>query len=318
MTIDHGAIDACLRGVKTAALSVHQFPDGDAVGAAYAFAFFLKGMGAEARVLFDGYNGRYDFLAGSEFVCSGDYAAPAPDVFISLDAASKERLGEKAAAALGRAPKTLNIDHHVSNTRFAETNVVVPGASSTCEIVYNILDKLGALSLEIASALYAGIIFDTGGLMHSSVTPDTLNAVSRLVALGIPFNRIYKNTLRSHTLVEAKIFGTALGNLAQSPCGRLSWTHVTPGELKAAGAKKSDLENVAEYMLNIKGTEISVLFVEKDPDDIKLSFRSVSADVNKLAAVFGGGGHVNAAGASVKGKLAEVMSAVLANAEGLL
>ena len=304
---------------KTALISVHVNPDGDAVGAAYAMAACLEMNGIKPLILFEGYNGKYDFLEGTEFVYTGgDYDSIRGDIFISLDSASKERLGEKAQSVFERCPRSINIDHHISNTYFAHRNIVMAEYSSTCEVIYDIIKQKGLIDGDIASALYAGIIYDTGGLMHNCTTANTLNVVSRLIALNIPFSEIYKNTLCVHSFAEAKVFGRALQNFGLSDCGRVAYSFVTFGELSEFDADKNDTDNIANYLLNTRGAEVSALFVERAAYEIKASFRSLCLDVNKLAGMFDGGGHMNAAGATIKGKLKDIMAKVLAEIQARL
>jgi len=300
-----------LLGSKTAVISAHRNPDGDAVGASYALALCLKMNRIEPLILFEGYNGKYDFLEGKEFVYTGDYGSVTGDIFISLDCASKERLGEKTQSVFDRVPRTINIDHHISNTYFADKNIVMPEHSSTCETMYEIISLMCVIDQSIASALYTGIIYDTGGLMHNCTTDNTLKVVSRLTVLNIPFSCIYKNVLCVHSFVEAKVFGKALENFELSDCGLVAHSFVSYDDLREFGADKNDADNIANYLLNTRGVEVSALFVESGPDEIRLSLRSLCFDVNKLAGIFGGGGHINAAGATIKGGLQDVIGRVL-------
>ena len=296
---------------KNVVITGHRTPDGDAVGSVYALGMALRHIKKDVCVVLEEYNERFNIIAGRELLYVGEPDELEPDMLIALDCASGERLGA-ASSLLNKARCTVNIDHHVSNTGFAQINYIDSGSSSTCEIIFGILNELGVIDKDIAAALYAGIIYDTGGLRHSSTTISTLHAVSRLMERGISFTKIYNELMHTHTVTETRAMGRAIKNLYLVENGAIACTYITCLDLNETGSTIADLGDICEYAVNISGVRFA-LFVYQRLDGIgcKVSMRSKSTPINGIAEFFGGGGHSLAAGFDFNGTPEQAQAVVI-------
>lgn len=299
-----------IKNAGTVAVAGHQNPDGDVIGACFAFALFLKALGKTPIIILDEYSSKFDFLTGGEFVRRDDLAGFTPDVLVCLDCATTERLG-LGRDLLTRCGVSYNIDHHVSNTNFADYNWVDPAASSTSEMIYGVIAKTVNVSAEMAANLYAGIICDTGCFRHKSTTPQTLRAAAELMETGICFTDIQRRVIYEHSPTETKIFGLAAANVCFEPSLKLAYACLTAEMMESAGATGTDLDGVVEYLLNIVGVEVSALLSHRETGFVNVSLRSVRLDVGRVAAAIGGGGHMYAAGAKVRMDMDEALTAIV-------
>jgi len=189
-------------------------------------------------------------------------------------------------------------------------NYVDANASSTCELVYNVLEWNVRIDKDMAEALYMGILTDTGGFRYSATSPKTMSIVSSLMEHQIDFGAIQEKMMHAKTPAQVAVFTTALGNLAY--LGRnIAYTTLTLKEMDRAGSNRGDLQGIVEYLRNIDRVEIAVFFSEMEGGYTKASFRSNGADVNLIASQFGGGGHKFAAAASFEAPFKEGMAQVL-------
>lgn len=291
------------------ALACHTNPDGDAIGSALGLALCLRLMGKKPFVLIEDYSEKFDFIKGREMIYKGDFDELKPELFISLDCGSSDRLGA-AEAVLKRAKETLAIDHHISNTGFADNNIVYPNASSTCEIVYETIKNFCAVNKDIAEALYTGIITDTSGFKHNSTSPRTLEAAAQLIKFGIDFSAIQTRVLYSHSEKETAVFLKAVGRYKID--GKICVSYITKDEIiNECGADYKDLDGIVEYLLNFNGIEASVFAYEKADGIKKISMRSKSTDVSRIAVKYNGGGHKLAAGASLNMPMEEALDTIV-------
>lgn len=295
---DFNKIKELLQDCGKIIIAGHVNPDGDAVGACLALALCLKEIGKQPVILLDKYSERYNFLKGKEFVYGGNFEDVEGDAFISLDTSSKDRLS-RAEAVFDKTELTINIDHHISNTKFGKYNFVIE-SSSTSEIVFDIVSQYIPFTKEIAECIYAGIIYDTGVFRHSSTTPRTHEKAAELLKTGINFTEIHREVVEIHSLTEARIFSLALRNLCLADGYPISYSVLSAEDMERANAGFSDLDGIVEYILNLRGIEVSFLVIERGENISKVSFRSKDIDVNKIAGIFGGGGHMKASGATIK------------------
>jgi len=287
----------------------HVNPDADAVGSCLALGLFLKGIGKNVKVLLEDYNEKYNIINGSELIFKGDLEKLENGLFIALDSGDKRRLG-KFTDIFDNAEKTMVIDHHISNDYYGDYNFVDAKAAATCEIIYKLLSEMGEISKEIAENIYAGIITDTGGLKHRSTTPETFDIVASLIKKGINFTEIYNEVFFVKSMIEHTIFSKIIANIEFVEGYPLAYAFIDRKTLEKVGATQKDLDGITEYINNIRGIE-AALFVYELEDGNKLSFRSKNLDVSKIAKSLGGGGHVNAAGASKRGNSLEIIEMVI-------
>ncbi len=290
------------------AVAGHVNPDGDAIASCLGLALCLKKIGIHPVVILEEYSSKFDIIPGKEMIYKGDIESLDIDAMICLDCGSLDRLGD-AVKLFEKAPVTFNIDHHVSNTRYAKYNCVNAKASSTSEVVFDIMNNLVPIDEEIASALYAGIVYDSGGFRHKCTTADTHIAVSKLMWLDIPFSKIYNTIMFDRTMPVAKSFGKSLCNLQSE--GSVYYTYITTEEIQASGATVKDLDGTVDYIISITDAEVAVFFYQLPDNQVKASMRSKNVDVSKIAGMFGGGGHVQASGCTLTGDVKSAVAAVL-------
>ncbi len=288
-----------IKDIQTVYIAGHLNPDGDAVGACFGFALAMAKLGKKPVILIDKYDKKFNLLKGKEYIYEGDYKDLEPEIFFSIDCGDKARLG-RALPVFEKAKIKYNIDHHISNNNFGDCNIVNGSASSASEIVYELISKMVNIDKDIASAIYTGILFDTGCFMHNSTLKRTHQIAGELVEAGVDTPFIHSKIFKEHTLTQVKIFNKALENLVVKD--GVSCIKLTDAEIKSCNALSSDLDGIVEYILNITGVGAAMLATERDNNFVKLSFRSRTIDVNAVASLFGGGGHTLAAGAGVSGR----------------
>jgi phosphoesterase RecJ-like protein len=286
-----------IENAKLIAVAGHLNPDGDAVSSCFALAKTFENMGKKVVVLLEKYDEKFDILNGKNLIYKDDYTTLSPDVFFALDCGSIDRLRD-AQAVFERTPLTYNIDHHISNTKFADVNIVNGSASSACEVVYELVSQFGDVNKDVATAIYTGLLTDTGCFMHNCTSKRTHEIAGKLVEVGVETPYIHTKILSEHSVPQAKIFGIAIGNM-QIEDGKIAYTVIKKSDFEVSGATVTDLDGIAEYMLNTKGIEVSVLATERDNGYTKLSFRSKKVNVSEIAVSLGGGGHILAAGVGV-------------------
>ncbi len=303
-------------------ITTHVNPDGDGLGSQAALARFLRSpRGGKKTVHLLNSNPtppNYAFLDPHGDVEVFDarrhehIVSDAQVVFI-LDISEWERLRD-----LGKMIRPLNIrkvciDHHPAEKSFGDIDAIYPAASSTGELMYELLVALGAMiDSKTAEALYAALLTDTGGFRFSNTSPHTHEVVARLIEAGASPQVIYQNVYESQSRAKVRLFAKALESLNFEAEERLVWFAISQKMLHETGAQPRDAEGFADYPRSINGVEVSLMFLETEKGKVKVSFRSKGQHViNGLANRFGGGGHAFAAGALMDGPLKEAIRLVL-------
>ncbi|MBM6828136.1 bifunctional oligoribonuclease/PAP phosphatase NrnA [Anaerotignum lactatifermentans] len=300
---------------NTIQIAGHTNPDGDAIGACLAMGAALVAAGKKVTVLLEAYAPKYTVIPNGHLVKAAEGPA---DLFLALDCGDEGRLGQ-AAEWFHQAAYTINIDHHGSNTRYGQMNYVEGDASSTCEIVYGFLEGNYEIDRDMASGLYAGLIYDTGGFRHSSTSPETMRIAGELMKKGIPFTEIYNRFFDSRSFSELKIMGQALENAALFFDGKVVCATVTTEEIVRCHGTNKELDAIINYLNGVQGTAVACFLYEKTPTEVKASFRGKDGyDVCALAQKFGGGGHVKAAGCTIAAPIEKAKEMVLAEMEKML
>lgn len=305
-----------LENVNSLCITGHVRPDGDCVGSCLGLFLYVKKNypGVDVQLYLEEPSEKLAFLKGFEQINSFYPDHEAFDLMICLDSASRERIG-KAEKYFKNAKHTVNIDHHVSNTMFADENYVDGQSSSASEEIYKFMDA-ALIDRDVAIALYTGIIYDTGVFKYPSTSPLTMQIAGELMKHDIPTDRIIDESFYAKTYEENKIFGYAVLNSHLAFDGRVIYSTITQKELKEFGVSSKELEGIVSQLRLTKGVIASAFLYETTAGDIKLSLRSIAPfDVNMIAQQFGGGGHVRAAGATLKGTLEESVTQVLAAME---
>ena len=262
-----------LKSRESFVIAGHTAPDGDTIGSCLGLAMALGKLGKKVVVVLEPYAAKYRVIPGRKYLCRSSLETLKVDVFIALDCADTERLSA-ARALFDRAQTTVCIDHHETNAGFAKYNFIDPGASSTAEMVFGVIEALspviasGAkqsnlIDADIATAIYAGIVGDTGGFRYMSTGRSTMEVAARLMDTGIPFTDIYREMLLGHSFEAAKAFGLALGAAGQAMGGRIVYTHMTREMLVATGVDSSDMDSVVEYLMNTKGADVALFLYER-------------------------------------------------------
>ena len=294
-----------LKSFEKFVLVGHISPDGDAIGSCFGLAYALQAMGKKVTVLLEKYPEKYNILPGAEFLQdeAGDF-----DYIVALDCADIDRIGAGKDIFIN-ATNTICIDHHVTNKGFAKHNYIVANASSTSEIVYRFVEKLAPTCKNIATAIYAGIVCDTGGFKYDATAISTMEIATKLMATGIDFTHIYNEVLHMHTFAAAKAKGIVLENAVSVMDGKVVYSYITLAALDKVGARSSDLDGCVEYLINTNGAKAAAIIYEKHGMDgqVKISFRARGADVGHVATQLGGGGHTFAAGCTITATVQEAI-----------
>ncbi len=297
-----------LKSIKSAVIFTHMRPDGDTIGSGMALALALERLGVTTEVVNESeIPQKFSFLEGIGRI----RRTPSIDAeaYICVDTSDENRLGELAYPfKKGAAGKTtVNIDHHVSNTRFAKYNFVRNRASN-CE---NIAELIGALGVQptgaIASYLMAGMITDSGGFSHSDVNGDTFRAAAFAADAGADVNRITYEIFRKQSKARAVLYAETISKIRYFLDERLAVVLVPLERLERAGLKQDATEGIVDFALTVDTVDVSVCLMEVRAGQYKASFRSKgSVNVNEVAGRFGGGGHVLASGCMLFGNIEEI------------
>ena len=302
-------ISSYLENVQSVGIAGHVNPDGDCVGSTAAMYLYLKENHPELSVDLYLETVQPEFLFLKD-ICEykSTYEETEPyDLFISIDTSTKERIGV-AGDAFARAKKTICIDHHVSNLGYADINHILPEASSASEVVYGILEE-DKISKFTAEALYLGIVHDTGVFQYSSTSPETMRTAAKLMEKGIDFTRIVEETFCQKTYLQQQILGRTLLESIRLIDGKCIVGIVTQKIMDFYGVTKQDLNGIVAQLRQTKGVEVAMLVYEIGFQEYKVSLRSNTyVDVNAIASVFGGGGHVRASGCTMHGRPYDVVN----------
>jgi phosphoesterase RecJ-like protein len=289
-----------IEGASSVGLACHIAPDGDALGSLLAVALALKTRGMPIQPTWDGEEvalpSQYDFLPGADLLVQTNDFRP-PDVALALDCATIDRLG-RLAERMKKAKAFINLDHHVSNTKFAGVNVVDAKAASSSELVLHLLSRLGAeITPEIATCLYVGLVTDTGRFGYEAVTPRTHAIAAFLIQRGVDVADITQKLYESYRFTFLKILGRAAerATLESDPTFVLSY--LSQKDLNEIGVSMDDTDDVIDTLRANREADVTCLLKERSDGKWKGSFRSKGAtDVGAVAKQLGGGGHTLAAG----------------------
>ncbi len=313
-------IDTEIKGAKKIAIAGHIRPDGDCIGSCTALYQYLNSMKEEYGFeqvdvyLQEPLGNEFRILTGFDEIkrsCEGDQEY---DVFISLDCGSLDRLGN-AVKYYMTAKTTWNIDHHISNLSFAKVNHVVADASSTCEVLFTLMDEK-RITKEMAESLYVGLIHDTGVFKHSNTSEKTLNIAGRLISKGIDFSNLIDESFYSKTYIQNQILGRCLMESILVLEGKVVFASISRKMIDFYEAATSDLDGIIDQLRLTKGTEVAIFVYETEPHEYKVSMRSNGeVNVSRIAVFFGGGGHIKAAGCTMHGSVHDVINNLTAHIE---
>ena len=305
-------IAAEVKDAKTIGIGGHIRPDGDCVGACMALYLYLKKIYPEKQVelFLEPPSEVFRCIKDIDQICTdvtGDTNSKGDfDVFIALDT-SKERLGA-AEALFDRAGKTINIDHHVSNTGSGMVNYIDTKASSTSELIFDVIEE-EEMDVEIAKAIYIGIVHDTGVFRYSNTSPKTMAIGAKLLSFGFDHSELIEKTFYEKTYVQNLLLGRALLESILIMDGKCIVSAIGKRTLDFYQASSKDLEGVVSQLNQTEGTECTIFMYQTGVQEYKVSLRSKGkVDVAKVAQYFDGGGHVRAAGCTMNGTFYDVVN----------
>jgi phosphoesterase RecJ-like protein len=313
-TIDQ--IGEVLRSRQSFVLISHVRPDGDAIGSQLALGYSLKAMGKSVRLINeDGLPENLAFLSGSEIIETPPAEPLDVEVAIALDTATKPRLGDAALHAASKAKLWLNIDHHISNPKYGDLNLIDSTSPATGEILYDLITALDLpLPPETRDAIYVAVSTDTGSFQYPSTTARTYEMAADLVRRGLDVGTINSKTYDEHPYRRLELMRALLNTLERSPDGVVAHWELREKTRLDLALRPEDSEGLIDVIRAIRGVRLAAFFEELPDGKVRVSMRSKDRelDVCKIASAFGGGGHALAAGIRMKGPLEAAKQQVLA------
>lgn len=300
-----------IRQASSIVLACHVRPDADALGSLLGLFLGLEQLGKRVTALSpDGVPALYRFLPGWERVqCS---VAGTWDLGIGMDADGSDRLGTAEAVILAQ-PRVIDIDHHTGPERYGHLQLVDATAAATGELIFELLNELGAeISPEIARCLMAAILTDTGSFRFSNVTPNLFRVAAALTEAGAAPAPIYEAVYGSRPYAATQLMGRLLAGLQRSADGRVVWGGLAREDFAGLGLDGTATEGFVDQMRMVSGSEVALFFRQEEAGEVRVSLRSRgNVNVARVAEEFGGGGHAPAAGCTLPGPLSEAMDRVV-------
>jgi bifunctional oligoribonuclease and PAP phosphatase NrnA len=307
------AVDA-IRSRERFVVAAHENPDGDALGSLVAATLALRALGKDVTMYL---SGNAPTPAEYRFLDLGGLERELPPdleerVLLAVDCANERRIGP-SNELVERAELVVNVDHHHDNSRFGAVNLIVADASSTSEIVRDLLRELGVpLTPEIAEALYVALVTDTGRFQYSNTTPKSLRLAAELVEAGADVHGIFRHVYESVQFAKLKLLARALERAKLFEGGRLVITYLLKDDFGDVGAEEPYSEGIIDYLRAVEGSEMVALIREPPRNEgpaRRVSLRSShdEVDVSAIAREVGGGGHRQAAGFSSELTIGEII-----------
>ncbi len=308
-----------LKTSKRVILASHVNPDGDAIGSLIAMGLSLEQLGKPVLM----YNESpipavYRFLPGVHRIVSRVDDVAAHDTAVILDCGNLARIGG-IAGRVEALETVINIDHHLTNTRFGSLQAIDPQACATSEIIYRLLDPLGVtIDRGIAAAIYTGIFTDTGSFRFSNTNRAAFSICEAMVRHGVDPYEVARHVYGTYSLGRIKLLNLALDSLEIAAGGKLSIMTLSRDMLAETRTQPEDVDGLINYAKRIEDVRLAALIQEREANgngqgqSYHVSLRSDgSIDVAAIAAEFGGGGHASAAGYNVHATLAEIKAEII-------
>lgn len=295
-TIDQ--ILKCIKKSKNIVIVTHENPDGDAVGSSLAMYHALKGLKKNVDIIIPEYAKCFNELPGiDEVIKESDKVY---DLAISLDAAT-DKLLNVWVKYFREADQRIVIDHHSTNTMFGDINYVDLSAPACAQVVYMLIKHYRwKITPEIGTCIMAGIITDTGGFQYSGVSKDTFNIAAELLDVGVNISKVYKKVFDTKTKSSFELRRIAIDRMEFLEDGKIAFTYLTNEDERKVNAGVGDYEGIVSEGRSVEGVEVSIFLHELKDGEFKISLRSNSyVNVSDVCIMFGGGGHIRAAGAKM-------------------
>lgn len=312
-TQDLKAVMAAIRANRRFIVSAHVNPEGDALGSALALASLLKRLGKRVVVANDGGLPKtFRFFPRLVPVVSGR-AKVSAEVAMTVDVPILSRTGS-VQKLIEKTKLVINIDHHVSNQRFADINWVDGKAAAAGEMVWRLYQAFRIKpTRDEAFCLYVALVTDTGSFKYMNTTPEVHKMAAELLATGVSPLKVSQRLYESHSISDLKFLGKVLSSMKQTAGGKIAWVEVPRSLIRALRAGPEIVDELVNYPRSVWSAEVAfVLRDGAEPGKTRVSFRSKGRiDVNQIARRFGGGGHIAASGCTVEGTLAQARAKVL-------
>ncbi len=309
-------MDRIIEKIKAAhsiAVLGHINEDPDSIGSCFAFAHMMRNMGKEAVVYMSAEPEKRLAFMGSDYVIYNENINPEHDLCVVLDCGDIDRLGDRKAI-FDKASSTVSIDHHHTNTYFAQENYVDGDAPAAAELLCRLFRKMEIkLDTEAAKQLYCALSSDTGGFKFSNVTPTTMREAADLLEYGFDHAELARLLFDSDTFEETRFKAEVMQSIKCYADGKICLVAIDKDMANRCGLEENQVPNVVDIPRRVVSCEIAVALKEAD-DEIRINLRSNGeADVSKVALKFGGGGHIKAAGGGIKNvSMEEAIQQVLA------
>lgn len=306
-----------IKELRSALIFSHNRPDGDTIGCATALCSALIKLGIKVELCCESdITEKYSFVKNvDKYKKSNEYLNRIDefDGVIAVDC-STETMFSDAYRVYLKGKKKINIDHHVSNTRYADDNYV-EDCGACCEIMYKVIKALKVeITEDMANSLLLGIVTDTGNFGHSNVTPNTLAVASELLKAGGNLHNVVEKMFRNQPKERAELYAKTMSKIRYELDGKLAFIIITRKNLEEANAVDSMTEGFIDFPLSVSTVEVAVSLLETADKRYKISFRSKGkVNVNEIASIYGGGGHILASGAVISGYLEDIIDKLTFN-----
>jgi phosphoesterase RecJ-like protein len=293
---------AAIAAAEDLTLVCHVNPDGDALGSTLGLLHVLRAAGREVIASFPNpfiIAPHYRELPGLDLLTRPGEVPPEPEVMVTFDCGSLDRLGDLEPNAKA-ARELVVIDHHISNTRYGSINVIDPDAAASSWIALQLIDGLGLpLNRDAAVCLYAALMCDTGRFQYDTTTPAVFDMARRLTEFEIPVATLSRSLFEEHRFAYLQLLGDALHNAELVREQRFVWTAITQEMLERNGVEIEEIEGLIDILRRTSEAEVTCVLKEEANGTIRVSLRSLGdVDVRRIAEAHGGGGHRYAAGFS--------------------
>lgn len=298
----------------------HMNPDGDAMGSSLGLAIALEAMGKTVVVYNQGpMPSLYEFLPGADRIQNELPGEKGFQVTFVLDCSTSERVGEGFVKFKNKG-STVVVDHHPPRQPLEGLHLIRTEAAATAELIYEITSQLGlSLPKDAATALYAGLMTDTGCFRFSNTTPKALETAGHLLATGADHRLLVEQVYENFPPERFRLLGLALNTLRLLKDGRVALLWITRPMFEEVGAEDEMTDGFVDIPRSIKGVEVAALIRERQDNEYRVNLRSRGrVDVGEVASRFGGGGHPNAAGFTLQGAPAELERSLLSALEEAL
>lgn len=298
-----------IQDAETIAVLGHVRPDGDCVGSCLSVCNYVREQYPEkaVQVYLEKPPVKFNYLRYFDEISQDAETGRVYDLCICLDSGDKERLG-CYGVYLDTARESICLDHHITNSGYAGENFILAEASSTCEVLCQFLD-MNRISRETAECIYTGILHDTNVFRNSNTTEKTMELAGIMMGKGIDFARIIDESFYRKTYVQNQILGRALLESVTFSSGKCIFSVVRRKDMDFYGVDSTDLDGIVDQLRVTDGVEVAIFLHETENHVYKVSMRSNNiVDVSRVAAYFGGGGHIRAAGCSMGGSVHDVIN----------